>query len=82
MDSPEVDIAVDFMDMTDDRRLWTRLADVREGLVPIAGSYAVVGDEDAEPAVAQLVSVSIEQGITLRVFDGSIDDHRHLLTST
>jgi hypothetical protein len=45
------DIAVDFMDMTDDGRLWTRLSDVRRGFVPVAGQYAVVGCEDA-PASA------------------------------
>jgi len=41
-----VDISVDFMDMTDDGRLWTRLSDVRSGFVPVAGRFAVVGDED------------------------------------
>lgn len=82
MDSPEIDIAIDFMDMTDDRRIWSRLAEVRGGFVPIAGRYAVVGDEDAVPAVAQIVSVSIEPGITRRVLDGSIEEHRHLLSST
>ena len=30
------DLAVDFMDMTSDRRLWTRLQDARPGFVPIA----------------------------------------------
>jgi hypothetical protein len=47
------DIAVDFMDMTNNGRLWTRLADVRNEVVPVAGQCAVVGCEDAEPAVAQ-----------------------------
>lgn len=74
-----VDISVDFMDMTDDGRLWTRLTDVRSGFVPIAGRFAVVGDDDAEPAVAQIISVDIERGITLKVLDGTIEEHRHLL---
>ena len=30
------DIAIDFMDMRDDGRVWARLADARPGLVPIA----------------------------------------------
>jgi hypothetical protein len=79
METTDYDIAVDFMDMADDGRLWTRLTDVRDGFVPVAGQYAVVGDEGAEPAVAQIVSVDIERGITLRVLDGSVEEHRHLL---
>ena len=49
MDTTNYDIAVDFMDMTNSGRLWTRLSDVRKGLVPVVGQYAVVGCEDAEP---------------------------------
>lgn len=76
-----IDIAVDFMDMTNDGRLWTRLSDVRSGLVPVAGHFAVVGCEDAEPAVAQIISVDIERGITLKVLAGSVEEHQHLLPS-
>jgi hypothetical protein len=81
MDTPSFDIAVDFMDMTDDGRLWTRMTDVREGFVPVAGQYTVVGCEDAESAVAQIVSVDVERGITLQVLDGTVEQHRHLLPS-
>ena len=81
MDTTNYDIAVDFMDMADDGRLWTRMADVRDGFVPVAGQYAVVGCEDAEPAVAQIISVDIERGITLHVLDGTVEDHRDLLPS-
>jgi hypothetical protein len=75
------DIAVDFMDMRNDGRLWTRMKDVRPRFVPIAGQYAVVGCEDADPAVARIISVDIEGGIQLQVLDGSVDEHRHLLTT-
>jgi hypothetical protein len=81
MDTTNYDIAVDFMDMTNDRRLWTRFADVRSGFVAVAGQYAIVGCDDAEPAVARIISVDIERGITLQVLDGSVEDHRHLLQS-
>jgi len=77
----DCDIAVDFMDMTNDGRLWTRIKDVRAGFVPIAGRYAVVGCEDADAAVAQIITVDIEVGIQLQVLDGDIEEHRHLLTS-
>ena len=75
------DIDVDFMDMTNDGRLWTRLKDVRSGFVPIAGRYAIVGCDDADPAVAQIISVDIENGIVLQVLDGGVEEHRHLLTT-
>lgn len=76
------DIWVDFMTMRNDGRIWTRTSDVRDGFVPIAGEYAVVGCEDADPAVAQIVSVDIEDGIQLRVLEGTVDEHRHLLSTT
>jgi hypothetical protein len=68
----DYDIAVDFMDMTNDDRLWTRMKDVRPGFVPIAGQYAIVGCEDADPAVAQIISVDIENGIVLQVLEGGV----------
>ncbi len=81
MTEPAYDIVVDFMDMRNDGRLWTRMKDVRPGFVPIAGQYAIVGCEDAFPAVARIITVDIEQGIQLEVLEGSVDDHRHLLTT-
>jgi hypothetical protein len=82
MSDHDYDIWVDFMTMRNDGRIWTRMSDVRTGFVPVAGQYAVVGCEDADPAVAQIVSVDIEEGIHLRVLKGSVDEHRHLLTTT
>lgn len=75
----EYDIAVDFMDMTNDGRLWTRMADVRSGFLPIAGQYAIAGCEDADPAVARIITVDIERGIQLEILDGDAEEHRHLL---
>ncbi len=82
MSDHDYDIWVDFMTMRNDGRIWTRMSDVRTRFVPVAGQYAVVGCEDADPAVAQIVSVDIEEGIHLRVLEGSVDEHRHLLTTT
>jgi hypothetical protein len=75
------DISVDFMDMTDDRRLWTRVADARPGFVPIAGEYVFAGCEDADPAVAQILSVDAEGRIELQILRGPVESHRHLLAS-
>jgi hypothetical protein len=78
---PEFDIWVDFMSMTNDRRVWTRMKDVRPGFVPIAGQYAVAGSKDAFPAVARIITVDIERGIQLEVLDGDVEEHRDLLTT-
>jgi len=54
--APETyDVAVDFMDMTDDHCLWARSADTRPGLDAIVRRHVVVGDDDADPRVARIV---------------------------
>jgi hypothetical protein len=78
----DYDLAVDFMDMTNDRRLWTRLQDARPGFMPIAGRHVIVGCEDADPAVARILTVNAEGHIELEVLRGSVDSHRDLLAST
>lgn len=75
----EYDVAVDFMDMTNDRHLWALLEDTRPGFVPIAGRYVVVGCEDADPAVAKILLVDHEGHIQLEVLPGSVESHRDLL---
>lgn len=73
------DIAVDFMDMTNDLRLWARPADLRPGFEPSVGLYAVVGDEDAEPKVARIVTIDPDGILELQVLLGSVESHRDLL---
>src|SRR5690242_12946399 len=72
------DIWVDFMTMTNAGRLWTGNDDVRPGFVPIAGEHAIVGCEDAFPAVARISTVDGERGIELEFLDGSVEEHRAL----
>ena len=66
------DLAVDFMDMTNDRRLWTRLRDARPGFVPVAGRHVIVGDRDAVPAVARILAVNAQGHIELEVLPGRL----------
>ncbi len=73
------DLWVDFTCMTDDRRVWTRGADAHPGFAPLAGRYAVVGCEDADPAGAKILSVNAEGHVEVEVLSGSVDSHRHLL---
>jgi hypothetical protein len=74
-----LDLAVDFMDMTDDRRLLTRVVDARPGYEPAVGEHVVVGDDDAEPRVARILSIDVEGIIEVEVLPGSVDSHRRLL---
>ncbi|MGB6059031.1 MAG: hypothetical protein WBF71_12305 [Microthrixaceae bacterium] len=73
------DIAVDFMDMTDDRRLWARSVDVREGFEPAVGRYAIVGDDDADPRVARIDAITEDGLLRLEVLPGPVEEHRAVL---
>jgi hypothetical protein len=73
------DIVVDFMDMTDDRRLWARAVDARRGLAPEVGAHVIVGDDDADPRVARIVAIDPDGHIELEVLPGTVESHRDLL---
>jgi hypothetical protein len=73
------DIAVDFMDMTNDGRLWVRAADVHDGFEPAAGRCAVVGDDDADPRAARIVEISDDGLIHLEVLPGPLEAHGEAL---
>ena len=73
------DIAVDFMDMTNDRRLWVRAADARPGVELTVGRHAIVGDDDADPKVARIVAIDADGNVALEVLPGSVESHLDLL---
>ena len=75
----DYDIAVDFMDMTDDQRLWVHGVDVRTGFEPAVGRHAIVGDDDADPKVARIVAISAEGHVQLEVLIGPIEAYRDVL---
>ncbi len=77
--SDEYEVAVDFMDMTNDRRLWARAKDVRPGLDLFVGRHVVVGDEDADPKVARIVAVDADGNVELEVLPDSVEFHSDLL---
>jgi len=74
------DIAVDFMDMTNDRRLWARAVDARPGVELSVGRHVVVGDEDADPKVARIVAMDADGNVELEVLPGSVESHANRLT--
>ncbi len=42
----------------------------------------MVGCEDADPAVAKILSVDAAGAIEVQVLPGRVEDHRHLLSAT
>ena len=53
--------------------------DLKPGIDLIVGSYLVVGNEDADPAVAQVVSVDARGIVLVRVLPGPAEDHLQLV---
>ena len=43
------------------------------------GTFIIVGNEDADPAVAEVVSLDDRGIILVRVAPGSLEENRHLL---
>ena len=78
-DDNDYDIAVDFMDMTDDGHLWVRSTDARPGVEIASGRHVIVGDDDADPKVARVVGTDAEGNIELEVLQGSVESHADLL---
>lgn len=76
------DLWVDFQRMQDDGHLLARARNARAGLAVTAGMHLLVGCEDAEPAVAQVLSVSPDGSIELRVLPGAAAGHPALVHST
>jgi hypothetical protein len=75
----DFEIAVDFMDMTNDRRLRARAANARPGVELSVGRHVVVGDEDADSKVARIVAVDADGNTELKVLPGSVESHADLL---
>lgn len=76
----EYDLTADFMDMTDDCHLWTRIEDARPGFSPIVHSYVVFGCDGADPAVACVLADDSNGDIELDVLPGAVEAHYSLLT--
>lgn len=74
------EIAIDFMDMIDDRHLWARAGDGRPGVDFSVGRHVIVGDDDADPKVARIIAVDADGDIDLEVLPGSVESHADLLT--
>lgn len=54
--------------------------DLAPGVELVAGSYVVVGNEEADPAVARVVTVEHDGVVLVRVLPGAAEEHLHFLT--
>lgn len=73
------DLWVDFHRVDADGLTHASFKDASEGAVIESGRYVVVGDEDADPAVAQVVELKPNGVVLLRVLPGHADQHLDLL---
>lgn len=55
------------------------LRDAEAGVTVEQGRYLIVGDDDADPAVAQVVEVRSDGVVLLKVLPGHADQHLDLL---
>lgn len=80
-DQPETwEMWVDFHRVDGDGLTHGHVADAVEGVAIEPGRYIVVGDYDADPAVAQIVDVSHDRVVLLRVVPGHAELHLELLS--
>lgn len=73
------DLWVDYHRTDGDRLTHAVAEDVKPGVDLIVGSYLVVGNEEADPAVAQVVSVDARGIVLVRVLPGPAEEHLHLV---
>ena len=73
------DMWVDFARVYEGGLTYGHLGDAAPGVEVKTGSYLVVGDDDADPGVAQVVEVRPDGVVLLRVLPGHADLHRQLL---
>lgn len=78
-DNRRWDLWVDFHRVDADGLTHASLKDATDGVVIEPGRYLVVGDEDADPAVAQVVDVRATGVVLLRVLPGHAEQHLDLL---
>jgi hypothetical protein len=73
------DLWLDFHRRDADGLTHGNLRNARSGSEVISGQFLVVGNEDAEPAVGEVVRIEDNGVVLVRVLPGSVDDNRALL---
>jgi hypothetical protein len=73
------DLWLDYHRRDSDGLTHGNLRNARSELELMSGRYVVVGNEEAESAVAEVVRVEDNGVVLVRVLPGSVDDNRSLL---
>ena len=74
-----IDMMIDFTVVDDDGLTHAILRDADDRVRIAPGRHIVVGDDDAEPAVARVVELCPDDVVLLRVLPGSAAEHAHLV---
>jgi hypothetical protein len=80
-DPMEWDLWIDYHRQDEDGLTHASVLDASPGVALRPGAYVVVGNEEADRAVAEVVSVDDEGIVLVRVLPGPADDHLHLIPS-
>ena len=75
------DLWIDFQRGDDDGLTYSNVRNLRAGLSVKPGDTIVVGNEDAEPGLAEVVEVGENRFLLVQVFPGSVEEHRERLRS-
>lgn len=75
----EWDLWVDYHRTDGDLLTHATVDDLKPGVDLIVGSCLVVGNEEADPAVAEVVSVDARGIVLVRVLPGPAEEHLHLV---
>lgn len=73
------DLWVDYLRTDGDGLTHTSTRNARPGVTLREGSHLIVGNEDADPAVARVVSVDEDGVVLVAVLPGPVEAHRNLL---
>ena len=75
------DLWIDFKRGEDDGLTHANARNLRTGLSVKVGDTIVVGNEDAEAGVGEVVEMGERGFLLVRVFPGSVEENRHRLRS-
>jgi hypothetical protein len=76
---PSWDLWIDYHRRDVDGLTHGNVRNARAGVDLAPGKYIVVGNEDADAAVAEVVRIEDDGVLLARVLPGSVDDNRALL---
>lgn len=74
------DLWVDYMTTDEQGLTHTNVEACEPGVVLRPGTFLVVGDEDADLAVAEVVTVREEGTVLVRVLPGPLEEFIHLVS--